>query len=214
MKKIIFKIYICGMSNKFFSRKIMIYKPHKSVKTKIRLDNDLLNTDFNKLVQKIKYTNSIKNFEKNYFPLDILNWETIYIRQKGTFLSLQSNKKVSDVFNFFKTNKLEIAYFIVGGASINHFGYKFVVHPDESIHINNPHVHVIKDNASVRYSLKTFQRFPKDKYTREYIRDEKKIIIPSLKKNSKELWQHWNYYINGYNPPAIDIKGKEYYKET
>ena len=50
--------------------------------------------------------------------------------------------------------------------------------------------------------------------SREHKRDEKKIIIPTLKKNAKKLYAYWNQYINGYIPPEEDETGKQYYKES
>ena len=147
--------------------------------------------------------------------MDELNLSNIYIRYAGSLYALQSDKEIADVFSFFKTNKIRIVYFFVaGGASIYCDGYKFVVHPNEKIHRNTPHVHVELDDVSVRYHLDTFERFPNDKYSREYKRDEKKIIIPGLKKHKKQLWQYWNCYMNGYIPPEIDVSGRQYYKES
>ena len=50
--------------------------------------------------------------------------------------------------------------------------------------------------------------------SREHKRDEKKIIILTLKKNAKKLYGYWNQYINGYIPPDEDETGKQYYKES
>ena len=88
------------------------------------------------------------------------------------------------------------------------------MHPNEAVHKHKPHVHVVKDDMSVRYSLETLERFPQDVFSREYKRDEKKIIIPALKKNQKKLWDYWNCYMGGYCSPTIDCQGKEYYKES
>ena len=67
---------------------------------------------------------------------------------------------------------------------------------------------------SVRYSLDTFKRFEQDIPSREHKRDEKKIIIPALKKNVKRLYGFWNQYMSGYIPPDEDENGKQYYKES
>lgn len=217
MKKVILKIYICGMSKRNFSKNIMVYKPNKVFKSKILLDDYNISNDYkiSKLLRDFKNKRAVKACEKKFYNLNDFNWKNIYIKQRGTLLSLQSDKNVLEIFNFFKTNKLEIAYiFIAGGASIHYSGYTFVVHSNEKIHKNNPHVHVEKDDASVRYSLRTFERFPNDDYTREYKRDEKKIIIPALKKHKDKLWYFWQCSMGGFDSPKIDCEGKEYYKES
>ena len=160
-------------------------------------------------------TIQFRKCDENYYTMDELTWDNVYIKQNHSLLAFQSDKRISDVFDFFKKRKLEIVYvFVAGGTSTWCSGYQFVVHPNEAVHKHKPHVHVVKDDMSVRYSLETLERFPQDVFSREYKRDEKKIIIPALKKNQKKLWDYWNCYMGGYCSPTIDCQGKEYYKES
>ena len=205
------------MSKRNFARNIMIYKPYKTFKTIFHSNNTefLLEYKVSELIKKFKNSKEFMICNENYYSMDEFTLENIYIKHKGTLLSLKTDKHILDVFKFFKTKKIEIVYiFVAGGASIHCSGYQFVIHPNEDIHKNTPHVHVKKDGMSVRYFLETLQRFPNDVYSREYKRDEKKIIIPGLKKNKKKLCDYWKYYMEGYNPPEIDDRGKQYYKES
>lgn len=217
MDKVIFKIHICGMSKRNFARNIMIYKPYKTFRTVFHSKNTegLLKYKVSELIEKFKKSKEFAIFNENYYSIEDLNLKDIYIKNRGTLLSLQADKYILDAFKFFKTNKIEIVYiFVAGGASIYCSGYQFIIHPNEDIHKNTPHVHVKKDDMSVRYFLETLERFPNDIYSREYKRDEKKIIIPGLRKNQKKLWDYWKYYMEGYNPPEIDCQGRQYYKES
>lgn len=211
------KIYISGMSESTISKSIMIYKLNKVFKTRISLEEHNITSDYkiSKLLNDLKNEKLINFFEKNYIDLKNFNWETVYIKYKKAFISLQSDKIVSEILNFLKNNKIELIYIkVTGGASIHNTGYTFTVHSNEEIHKNNPHVHVVKDSTSVRYSLRTFKRFPNDKCPREYKRDEKKIIIPTLKKNKAKLWDFWKCSTGGFIPTVIDKEGNEYYKES
>lgn len=217
MRKIIFKIHICGMTERNYTNRIMIYKPHRTFKHLFKIKNldDCKEMRISNFIEKFRKSNEYQLCDQNYYSMDELNLQSIYIEHRGTLYSFQSDKRIVDIFRFFKTNKIKIVYFFVaGGASIYCDGYKFVIHPNEEIHRNTPHVHVEFHDMSVRYYLDTLGRFPGDKYSREYKRDEKKIIIPGLKRNQKLLWQYWNCYMNGYIPPEIDERGKQYYKES
>ena len=197
-------------SDRTFSDKIMIWEPlNKCAET----------FDFNKL--KIttvnEFINLVKNQESEFlgeYGTENLSIDRIYIQAADILIGFREDKKLDNVFNDFSTDDLQLAYFIVGGASIHCMGYKFVVHPNEDIHRNNPHVHVCKDDDSVRYSLLTLERFKKDYMPRTYARDEKKIIIPYLKKNQAKLMNYWNLYINGYTVPVEDEYERQFYPES
>lgn len=149
-----------------------------------------------------------------------MEWRILIIGQsilniRIYLLGLQKDEPLTELFAFFKRAKIEIDYILVlGGASIHCNGYRFTIHPNEEIHKHRPHVHVIKNDTSVRYSIDTFERFEHDTLSREHQRDEKKIIIPTIKKNKKRLYVFWNQYMNGYIPPIEDENGKQYYKES
>lgn len=217
MKKIVFRIHLCGMSEKTFSKKIMIYKPFNTVKKVFSIKNcndngivyisDLINF----IVTNTKDINSLLGD----YGTENFNYRSIYIRHKDYLLGLQKDEPLKELFAFFKSSKIEIDYIsVLGGASIHCNGYMFIIHPNEEIHKYQPHVHVIKNGISVRYSLDTFERFEHDTPGREHQRDEKKIIIPTIKKNQNRLYDFWNKYMNGYIPPAEDENGKQYYKES
>ena len=192
MKTIVFKIHMCGMSERTISRKIMIDKPFKTIAKTLNLSYCLKNSIFTvgDLISHIKEScNGIVDL-LGEFGIDNFNVENIYIKHKGYLIGLQEDKSLSDVFTYFKKNILEFDYiFVAGGASREYHGYKFIVHPKEDIHRYTPHVHVEKDNVAPRYYLKTFERFKDDNYLREHERDEKRIIIPFLKKNKTWLWK-------------------------
>ena len=90
----------------------------------------------------------------------------------------------------------------------------FIIHPDEDIHKNTPHVHVRRDDEETRYYLESLERFPNDKVSRRFLKDEKKRIKPYLLKNKEKLYEYWNLYMNGYTTPAMNEEGKQYYKES
>lgn len=193
----------------------MIYKPYSTIKFNHYTD---INTDactINDIIEKFECSEEYKRFAKEFGLSDNIGYEDVYIKHKNSLLSLNENKHIADVFRFFKTRKIELVYFyIAGGASVNCEGYKFVVHPDEDIHKYTPHVHVKRNGNAVRYHLDTLEKFKQDDGGREFERDEKKIIIPGLKKHRKQLWGYWNYYMGGYVPPEIDEEGYQYYKES
>lgn len=217
MKAIIFKIHICGMSKRDISRKIMIDKPFKTITKFINLSYCLKNniSTIDNLISHIKESVNGLFDLLGEFGIENFNVESIYIKHKGYLIGLQENKYLSDIFTYFKRSILEFDYiYVAGGASREHRGYKFIVHPKEDIHRYTPHVHVQKYNIAPRYYLKTFERFKDDEYLREHDRDEKKIIIPFLEKNKKWLWKEWDMYMNGYTPPIVTESGKQYCKET
>ena len=198
------------MSENTFSEKIMIYEPISKYE-KIFCYEEL----------EVKTVNEFLNFVKKVaakslgeYGAEHLNIERIYIHTKDTLFGLQEDKLLEDIFNYFSTDNIQFAYFLVGGASLHCMGYRFVVHPDEDIHRNTPHVHVCKDDKSVRYSLVNLERFKQDSIPRTYARDEKKIIMPFLRKNQTKLMRYWNHYINGYTVPFEDEQERQYYPES
>lgn len=118
------------------------------------------------------------------------------------------------MFSDFDTDELSFATFCVGGPSFRCEGYLFVIHPNEEIHKNHPHVHVRRNGNETRYSLNTLTRFSNDNFCREFQKDEKKIILPYLQKNKDRLLKYWDLCMKGYIPPVEDEDGKQFYPES
>ena len=188
----------------------MIYKPISEYR-KTFCCEDLTAKTVSEFISLLK--KDAKEFLGEY-GVEQLNVNRLYIQTTDTLFGLREDKLLEDIFDYFSTNNIQFAYFLVGGASLHYMGYKFVVHPDEDIHRNTPHVHICKDDNSVRYSLVTLERFKQDYMPRIYARDEKKIIMPYLRKNQDKLMEYWNHYINGYTVPYEDAKGRQYYPES
>ena len=217
MKVIAFKIHMCGMSDRTISRKILIDKPFKTITKVLSLTYCLKNniSTVDELISYIKSsTVDITELLGEYF-IDNFTVENIYIKHKGYLIGFQENKYLPDIFNYFKRGIIEFDYIcVVGGASREHCGYKFIIHSNEEIHKNMPHTHVEKDGVSPRYLLDTFERIPTDEYLHEHSRDEKKIIQPFIKKNIKWFKEKWLMSVNGYIPPVETETGKQFCKET
>lgn len=215
MKKIEIALYICGMTDEWFSDTIMIYKPSEPFVKVFEFENDIV-ADYRVSGLIKQFCSRLADeptFEK--YMIEFLNLDNAYIYERGALFGLKQDKFLSELFSDFCQETIHFAFFIIaGGASISHNGYRFIVHPDEEIHKHRPHVHVQKNGAVTRYSLETLTRFPEDKITREFLRDEKKVIHPYLKKNQQKLQEYWDLYIKGYIPPEEDCNGKQYYKET
>ena len=204
------------MSDENFSEKIMIYKPCNHFNLNFEFDNnDLSMIKVNDLISLIKQRVKEENLDVMEWVENRLNISNIYIKNEDTLLSLLDDKTLLDIFDYFNAENLEILSICVwGGASIYCDGYKFVVHPDEDIHKFTPHVHVKRDDEETRYFLDTLKRFPNDNFSRMFQRDEKKKIIPFLKKNQNKLLEWWDFYMNGYATPIEDEMGRQYYKES
>ena len=217
MKRLIIQISISGMCEENFTDKINIYKPCATIERRISFP-DFAEMKINRVSDLITYfKNNIDELENliGAWGIENFNYQTIYIKHQDYLLGFQEDKLLSEIFEQFDTNKLVFIYIVVAGeASIHCAGYKFVIHPNESIHKHHPHVHVIRDDISVRYSLTSLERFPQDRPSREHLRDEKKTIIPTLIKNEKRLLDFWNLYMHGYIPPAEDEQGNQFYKES
>lgn len=209
-----FNIYVCGMSEETFSKQIMIYRPiDTTTKTFSQEDLSELGIDYvSDLVEEIKRDRAMGEVLGEW-GLENISTKTIYIQYQDCLLGLLENKTISDIFDYFNSEKLELAYFLVGGASIhNETSYRFTVHPNEDIHRYMPHVHVSKDDVEIRYSLETLQ--PIDSLVNPHRRDNKKIILPFLKKNQEKLLGFWQLYMDGYASPAITQEGQQFYSES
>lgn len=215
MYKINFVVYFCGMADGLFSEKIMLWPAIDSYKRTYvcGVDMPVEATIGDALARfKIDYSTdheSGSDWENEHFRLN-----HVYIELENVLLALQEDKRLSNIFSYFDRNEIRLALIISGGASLHCNGYKFIVHPNEDIHKNTPHVHVVRNEEQTRYNLNTLSRFPSDKFSRAFKRDEKKIIIPYLKKNQGRLLDYWNLYMNGYIPPVEDENGMQYYNES
>lgn len=210
MKTITFNAYVCGMSEGTFSEKIMIYEPFAKYE-KTFCYEELTAKTVSEFIDLVKKDASEFLGEYGTEQLDV---DRLYIQTADALLGMQNDKLLDDIFAYFSIDNIQFSFFLVGGASIHCMGYRFVVHPDEDIHRNTPHVHVCKDDNSVRYSLVTLERFKQDPLPRTYARDEKKVIMPHLRKNQAKLMGYWNHYINGYTVPFEDEQGRQYYPES
>lgn len=216
MKRLLFQLYFCTMLGEYdyaFPKEVQIWPPQQIVEKSYYIDEHDRATvsDF---VESIKSEEEIVSI-LGVWEMNNLSFETIYVRRKDCFLGLRCDKNLIELFSDFEENEIELAHFFVpGGASIQQRGYRFSVHPDEKVHEHSPHVHVAKDGISVRYSLETMERFKQDKPPREYLRDEKKIILPFLAKHRDQLMGYWNHYMRGYLPPTLDLQGKQFYRES
>ena len=199
------------MSDLTFSDKIMIYAPFKKYEKSF---------DYERITEKTvnEFLNIVRKDAIEFlggYGAENLKAERVYISTSDALIGMQEDKSFDEIFEYFSTENIKFEYFIIaGGASIHCPGYRFTVHPNEDIHRNTPHVHVCKDNMSVRYSLITLERFEQDEMPREYRRDEKKIIMPYLIDNKDKLMGYWNHYINGYTVPYENERGMQYYPES
>ena len=210
MKTITFVAYVCGMSEHTFSDKVMIYAPLSNYKRSYTYEENTPKTvnEFLSIIRK-----DAIEFLGEYDVKNLVA-ERVYISTPDVLIGMQEDKTFVELFEYFASENIQLVYFLVGGASIHCSGYRFTIHPNEDIHRNTPHVHVCKNNTSVRYSLDTLERFEQDKLPREYKRDEKKIIFPYLLNNQEKLMGYWNHYMNGYTVPDEDECGRQYYPES
>ena len=214
MRELRFDIHVCGMSEETFTEQIMIYRPiHTTTKAFSQKELDKLGiVHVSELIEYIK-RDGVMCEALGTWGLECIRTETIYIRHKDYLLGFREDKTLSEIFDYFHSEYLELAFFIVGGASLyNETRYRFMVHPNEDIHRHMPHVHVSKEGVEIRYSLETLQ--PIDSLVNPHKRDNKRIIIPFLKKNQKELMELWQRYMDGYTSPAITQDGKQLYAES
>ena len=216
MERITFEIhYVGGMNDEFFSHDILIRKPKISVIYSFdEEDLDILGINcISQLIHHIKSVNGCVSSLISESRMEDFSVQTTYIKQRDYLLGIEDDKTLEQVFLDFQTEHLSFLYFYVGGGgSIECNGYRFAVHSNEKIHKCMPHVHVIKDEESVRYSLVTLERI--DDCSHEFKRDEKKIILPALKKNLSRLQEYWIAAMGGYRPPEFDFNNKQYYRES
>lgn len=219
MKLILFQIHFCGMSLKDYSKKIMICRPFRTISNLFTLkfcSKNQIKT-VSDLVSQIKYRNSdqIRSISGE-FGVSNFSIPNVYIEHKGYLFGLKHDKSLSEIFLQFKKLFVVFDIFIViGGASREYNGYKFIVNSDEYIHkFDQPHVHVKKCNTSPRYDLQEYKRFPNDEYLQDHVRDEKKIIVPYLKKHRSWFIEKWNLATKGYIPPIETIDGRQLCRES
>ncbi|MGN0453204.1 MAG: DUF4160 domain-containing protein [Ruminococcus sp.] len=216
MRSISFTIYICGINEETYTEKIMIYKPHLSkdfyLTEKELLENEILSvSDFIIYIKK-HYGTVIRSFIGDY-SYSKMNFDTVYFNHKDYMLGFLENKNLTEVFDYTKSETISFVFFVVGGASFNiDKKYKIIIHANEDNHKYMPHVHVEKDNISVRYSLETLE--PIDKLVYPHKRDNKKVIEPFLRENSDFLMNLWNDYQNKYRVPTMTNDGRQYYSES
>lgn len=201
------------MAMEYFSDSIMIDKPYDMLERTYEIGKDINeNTTIGELIQSFK-----TNFDctSDEYMDEILTVERAYIYTDCMLLGLLYDKSILQISKELANEDIDVVFFYVGGgASAEYQGFKFIVHPREEIHRNKPHVHVKKGENETRYSLETFERFPEDKCSREFLKKEKSVIIPYLKNHVDELMSLWNLYLNGYTSPEITVDGKQYYPES
>lgn len=149
------------------------------------------------------------------YGMEQFRCEQVYLRWGDYLLGLGGDRPLEQVCARLADEDPHFVYlFAAGGASRQYMGYTFMVHPREQIHAHTPHVHVIRDDVSIRYSLVDFRRFSQDGKSRMHDRDEKKIILPYLRKNQKTLMEYWELAMEGYLPPTLDERGRQYCAES
>lgn len=214
MRELQFHIYFCGMSEETFSEQIMIYQPGSSMEkcfTEAALrQNEIVSVG--ELIDCLKKDAAVRE-SLGAWGLENFTAQTVYIRHSDYLLGLREDKPIADIFRDLETQRLEFAYFMVGGASIhNETSYRFTVHPDEKIHEHLPHVHVAKAEVEIRYSLETL--LPLDPLVNPHRRDHKKVIVPFLERHRAQLLELWGYYAKGYTTPQITQEGQQFYRES
>ena len=211
MREIRFCVHYCGMSEDTFTDKIMIFKPLHT-ETIVLTEEEYKKQNLSTVGDLLDYLKQASLDQEDHWLQETLCYQRVYVKYSDYLLGLQTDKTLSEIFRDFGSEHLELVHFIAGGASMHCMGYRFIVHPDEKIHENMPHVHVVKDDEAVRYSLETFEAI--DDRPRDFRRDEKKRIIPFLKQNKDRLMDYWRHYQNGYIPPAESETGQQFYGES
>lgn len=216
MKSVTFTVHSStGSSNEFYSRHILIDKPKMSISFYFNEEDlEAVNIQrISQLVHEVKTTNRCVEEMLSDWGMENLTFQTTYIKRKDHLLAFEQDKLLDEVFSDFRTTHLELIHFCVsGGGSVECNGYRFRVWPNEEAHRHMPHVHVMKGDENVRYSLVTLERI--DNCSRDYLRDEKKKILPALKKNLPKLQEYWTASMGGYRPPEFDFTNRQYYPES
>ncbi|MBO5968868.1 MAG: DUF4160 domain-containing protein [Clostridia bacterium] len=211
--RIVLRAHYCGMSDKTFTPKIMIYKPVNTINYRFNL-KDCKALGLKTIIDLIEYIKSI-NTDIHLSWINDINLSSVYVFNNGYLLGVKENKSLQGLFKYFNKSTIYLDYFFVaGGASLHYWGYTFTINSNERNHKHQPHIHVSIDGIATRYSLLTYNRFPKDKYSKHHKKDEKKIIKPFIEEHSKELLELWYHNMNGYSIPVIDENGCQYYKES
>ena len=219
MKSLEFTVYlIAGMSEETFSPVIMVDNPYDSIQTAYTWQ-ELSEQGIKRvsdLIENVKTKNADIESKIGSYGMENFCYQNVYLKQKDYLIGLQEDKALNTIFEDFKSDTLSFAYlYVAGGASRHYMGFRFDVHLSrEQIHANKPHVHVIHDDISVRYSLESFERFPQDKGSRFHEQHEKKRILPFIRNNKEELMDLWKLAMNGYIPPQIAEDGCQYCKES
>ena len=219
MKSLDFTVYlIAGMTEETFSPLIMVGNPYDRIQASYtwrELSEQGIN-QVSDLIENIKKKNTDIESKIGSFGMENFCYQNVYLRREEYLVGLQEDKELKAIFEDFQSDSLSFVYlYVAGGASLHYMGFKFDVHLSrEQIHAYKPHVHVIHDDISVRYSLETFERFPKDKYSRFHDQHEKKRILPFLRDHKEELMDLWKLAMNGYIPPQIAENGCQYCKES
>lgn len=210
-QRVRFIVYYCGMGDGLFSEKIMLWPAVDKLEKLYAYPDGVPPTlRVSELIAQFKTDEpTLGEWETENFQVD-----TVYVQTDDAMLGLLEDKLLSDMFSYFSLDELTLVFISSGGASFECRGYQFIVHSNEDIHKNTPHVHVKRSGCETRYSLETLERFPKDKFSREFQRDEKKIILPCLRENKDRLLADWNRCMNGYRPPIYDENGMQYYRES
>ena len=219
MKSIEFTVYlIAGMGDDTFSPIIMVDKPYEEIRTVLTLQ-ELTELDIQRvsdLIEYIKTTHPDMEAKIGSYGMENFCYQNIYLMRDDYLIGLQDDKEINAILEDFQNDSLAFAYiYVAGGASLHYMGFRFDVHLSrEQIHAYTPHVHVIHDDVSVRYSLETFERFEQDKYSRVHAKYEKKRILPFLNDHKEELMEFWNMAMKSYIPPQIGENGCQYCKES
>ena len=212
MKRIKFVISLCGMSEKLFEEHILLWGPYRQ----LIIYFTLLELETAKIEKVSDLIDHLKN-DVDMLQLDELAYKSfvfdhIFVNHEDSLYRLNENKSISDLFQDFPEDDIELHYIVIsGGASLVSMGYRFVVHPDEEVHKNMPHVHVIKDGNNARYSLETLKIIDANSKKAEdfFKREEKKKIIPVLKEQYDWFIKKWNLYQKGYVPSETNEDGME-----
>lgn len=216
MKQIHFSVYYCSMigsEKNIFPDKIKIWSPLKILRKTVTADSEQT-VQISSLIGLFKQDPEVAALLGD-FALDRFSLETLYVETDSAFLGFQEDKTVAQLCSELSMDEPKLAYiFVPGGASISCQGYKFVIHSDEQVHRGTPHVHVKKNGISVRYYLDTLERFPGDALGPEHRRDERRKILPALRRLQPQLQEMWDLNIKGYRTPELGESGEQYYPES
>ena len=204
----------CGISDDLLADHMMIWKPFETYERVYIPGKDLPpDPRVSEMIDRFKLDAKEDHDVLGEWGNRDLQVDSIFLRTETALIGFRENKHASDILSYFGCVDLDLVYIcLVGGASFYCDGYHFIVHPNEDIHKYHPHVHVRRDDEETRYSLDTLTRFPSDTFSHTFKKDEKKHILPYLKKNQAKLRKQWDMYMNGYISPMEDEEGRQYYR--